>query len=159
MSRTPATRALDRAGVRYTVHAYAHDVKAAEAGGGYGLEAARALGADPATVFKTLLVDVDGALVVAICPVTARLDLKAVAKAAGGKRCALAEPGAARRATGYILGGISPLGQKKRLPTLLDSSARAYPTILVSAGRRGLDLELGPQDLLTLTGGRLAVLT
>lgn len=159
MSKTPATRALDAAGVGYTVHEYPHDVHAAQAAGGYGLEAAHALGADPATVFKTLLVDVDGALVVAVCPVTARLDLKAVAKAAGGKRSAMADPADARRATGYIIGGISPLGQKRRLPTLLDTSARDHRTILVSGGRRGLDLELAPADLLTLTGGRLAALT
>ncbi len=158
MSKTPATRALDRARIAYTVHEYPHDEKTAEAAGGYGQEAAHALGVDPATVFKTLLVDVDGALVVAICPVDARLDLKAVARAAGGKKAALADPGVAQRATGYVVGGISPLGQKKRLTTLLDASAQQHPTILVSGGRRGLDLELAPGDLLTLTGGTFAAL-
>lgn len=159
MSRTPATRALDQARVAYTEHEYRHDGKAADAAGGYGLEAAAALGLDPARVFKTLLVDVDGRLVVAICPVSAMLDLKAVARAADGKKAAMADPATAQRSTGYVVGGISPLGQKKRLTTLLDASASSHVTILVSGGRRGLDLELAPADLLALTGGRTAPLT
>lgn len=158
MSKTPATRVLDRAKVTYAVHEYEHDDGAAQAAGGYGLEAVAALGVDAARVFKTLLVDVDGRLVVAICPVDAKLDLKAVAAAAHGKKAVMADPAAAQRATGYVLGGISPLGQKKRLPTLLDESARSHQQILVSGGRRGLDLELAVADLLTLTAGTLAVL-
>lgn len=139
--------ALERAGVAFSVHEYGHDPQAAS----YGLEAATKLGLDPARVFKTLVVDVDGTPTVAIVPVEAELDLRAL-----GKRAAMVKPGDAERLTGYVTGGISPLGQRRRLPTLLDASALAFDTIHVSAGRRGLGLELAPADLLTLTGGRTA---
>ncbi|WP_098464125.1 Cys-tRNA(Pro) deacylase [Isoptericola jiangsuensis] len=147
---TPAILALDRAGVPYALHPYEHDPASDLS---YGLEAAAALGADPAQVFKTLLADVDGALVVGVVPVAGSLDLKALARAVGGKRAVMADPGVAQRATGYVVGGISPLGQKQRLRTVLDSSATAFDAVYVSAGRRGLDLSLAPTDLLRLTGG------
>lgn len=153
---TPATRALEQAKVPHTVRAYEHDAAAAEAAGGYGLEAAAALGVEPARVLKTLLADVDGRLVVAVVPVTGQLDLKAVAAAVGGKRARMADPGAAERATGYVVGGISPLGQKRRLATVVDASALGHGTVLVSAGRRGVDVELAPQDLVRLTGAVVA---
>lgn len=149
---TPATRALEQAKVAHTVRSYEHDATAAEAAGGYGLEAAAALGVEPARVLKTLLADVDGRLVVAVVPVTGQLDLKAVAAAVGGKKARMADPGAAERATGYVVGGISPLGQRKRLTTVVDASALAHENVLVSAGRRGVDVELAPQDLVRLTG-------
>lgn len=144
---TPATVALTREGVTFTVHAYEHDPDAAS----YGEEAASVLGVPAERVFKTLLADVDGALTVAVVPVAGRLDLKALAAAVGGKRAAMADPAAAERATGYVLGGISPLGQKRRHPTVLDDSALTLPTIYVSAGRRGLEIELTPTDLIRLT--------
>jgi Cys-tRNA(Pro)/Cys-tRNA(Cys) deacylase len=149
---TPATVALARAGVAFTVHAYEHDPRAAA----YGLEAAEKLGLDPERVFKTLLAAVDGSLAVAIVPVTMLLDLKALAQALGGKRAEMADPAVAERRTGYVVGGISPIGQKTALPTVLDESAILCETILVSGGRRGLDLELAPDDLLAVTGGRYA---
>jgi len=149
---TPATTALDRAGVMYTVHAYAHDPSTAS----YGTEAAEALGLDPATVFKTLLALVDDALVVAVVPVTGQLDLKALAAAAGGKRAVMAPPEVAERSTGYVVGGISPLGQRRALPTYVDVSARDLPTMYVSAGRRGCDLGLAPADLMSLTAATWA---
>ncbi len=149
---TPATTALTRLKVSFTVHTYTHDPAAPS----YGLEAAQALGVDPARVFKTLLAEVDGALVVGIVPVTTSLDLKALAAAAGGKRARMAEPALAERATGYVVGGISPVGARRRLPTFLDSSAAVLGSVLVSGGRRGLDLELAPADLLAATGARLA---
>jgi len=142
---TPAIVAAERAGIPFTVHEYAHDPRAAS----YGVEAAEKLGLDPAHVFKTLVVDVDGTLTVAIVPVEAQLDLKAL-----GKRVSIADPKLAERTTGYVTGGISPLGQRKRLPTVLDESALAFETIHVSAGRRGLEIELAPTDLLALTAGR-----
>jgi Cys-tRNA(Pro)/Cys-tRNA(Cys) deacylase len=153
---TPAITALMRAEVAHTLHSYDHDATAHVRGLAYGDEAAQALGVDPARVFKTLLADVDGALTVAVLPVTAQLDLKALAGAVGGKRAAMADPAVAERATGYVIGGISPLGQRRRLRTLLDASAGDLRTMLVSAGRRGLDVELSPQDLLAATGGQLA---
>ena len=143
---TPAVVAAERAGIPFTLHEYEH-----EAGAAYGLEAAAKTGVDPARVFKTLVVSQDGALSVAIVPVAAQLDLRAL-----GKRAALADRAAAERATGYVLGGISPLGQRKRLPTLLDESALAFETIFVSAGRRGLEIELAPDDLVRLTDARVA---
>ncbi|MBC3763304.1 Cys-tRNA(Pro) deacylase [Quadrisphaera oryzae] len=152
---TPATTALTRAGVPHTVHPYEHDA-AVSAEVGYGLEAAHALGIDPARVYKTLVVEVDGALGVAVLPVSAKLDLKAVGAALGGKRAAMADPVAAERTTGYVRGGISPLGQRKQLPTVIDSSAVEHPSILVSGGRRGLDVELAPADLVSLTGATVA---
>ena len=142
---TPAIVAAERAGIAFTVHTYAHDLTAAS----YGLEAAEQLGVDPARVYKTLVADVDGILTVAIVPVEAQLDLKAL-----GKRARMADTKLAERTTGYVAGGISPLGQRKRLPTVLDDSALAHDTIHVSAGRRGLEIELAPADLLALTGGR-----
>jgi Cys-tRNA(Pro)/Cys-tRNA(Cys) deacylase len=142
--------------VPFTLRAYEHDPRARERGLSYGMEAAQALGLDPARVFKTLLADVDGRLTVAVVPVDRSLDLKALATAAGGKRAVLAEPAAAERATGYVVGGISPLGQRRRLATVVDSSALAWPTVLVSAGRRGLDVELAPDDLVRLTSAVIA---
>lgn len=143
---TPAVVAAERAGIPFTLHEYEH-----EAGSAYGLEAAAKTGVDPSRVFKTLVVSQDDALSVAIVPVAAQLDLRAL-----GKRAALADRAAAERATGYVLGGISPLGQRKRLPTLLDESALLHETIYVSAGRRGLELELAPDDLVRLTDARVA---
>jgi Cys-tRNA(Pro)/Cys-tRNA(Cys) deacylase len=151
---TPATLVLERAGVPFTVHKYAHD----QAASSYGEEAAAATGQDPRRVFKTLLAAVDGALHVGIVPVAGSLDLKALAAAVDGKRAAMADPTAAERATGYVRGGISPLGQRKRLPTVLDASASAYDTVFVSAGRRGLEVELAPADLARLTGATLAAI-
>lgn len=149
---TPATVALTAAGTAYTLHAYEHDPAAAS----YGEEAAQALGVTPDRVFKTLVADVDGTLTVAVVPVAGSLDLKALAAAVGGKRAAMADPAAAERTTGYVRGGISPLGQRRRLRTVLDSSAAAHPTICVSAGRRGLEVELAPSDLTALTAAVLA---
>ena len=152
---TPATTALARAGVEHAVHPYAHD-PAVAAADGFGLEAAAALQVAPERVLKTLVADVDGHLAVAVLPVTGRLDLKALAAALGGKRAAMAEPAAAERATGYVVGGISPLGQRRRLPTVVDASATGHPTVLVSGGRRGLDVELAPADLVRLTSAVVA---
>lgn len=153
---TPATVALEQAGVEHTRHSYAHDPRAVADGGSYGMEAAQALGLDPATVLKTLLVVLGGAprpsLGVAVVPVTDKLDLKAVAAALGHKRAVMAEPRAAERATGYVVGGISPLGQRTALPTVVDTAALRHPVVYVSGGRRGLDLGLAPADLVRLTG-------
>ncbi|KUJ54439.1 aminoacyl-tRNA deacylase [Streptomyces albus subsp. albus] len=149
---TPATVALTAAGTAFTVHSYEHDPAAPS----YGTEAAEALGLDPGRVFKTLIATVDEALTVAVVPVSASLDLKALAAAVGGKRAAMADPAAAERTTGYVRGGISPLGQRKRLPTVLDASADDHPTVCVSAGRRGLEVELAPTDLAALTGAVVA---
>jgi Cys-tRNA(Pro)/Cys-tRNA(Cys) deacylase len=144
---TPAIVAATRAGIEHRVHAYDHDPGQAS----YGEEAAAALGLEPARVFKTLIATVDGTLSVAVVPVAGQLDLKALAAACGGKRAAMAEPRDAERATGYVLGGISPLGQRTRLPTVVDASAPAFETVFVSAGRRGLEIELAPADLIELT--------
>ena len=150
---TPAVMVLQRAGIRHTVHAYDHD----PGSDSYGLEAAHALNLPGERVFKTLVArDDGGGLLVALVPVTAQLDLKRLAAAHGSKRVAMAPPAEAQRATGYVVGGISPLGQKRRLPLWLDSSALAHSTVYVSAGRRGLEIELAPGDLLDLTGGRAA---
>ena len=146
---TPATRAAKAAGIAFRVHEYEHDPAHAS----YGIEAAEALGQDPARVFKTLVASADGDLVVCCVPVTAQLDLKAVAAAVGARRAEMAEVKAAERTTGYVAGGISPLGQRKRLRTLVDDRALGFETVYVSAGRRGLEIELGPHDLLRLTGG------
>ncbi len=154
---TPATSALAAAGVEHAVRPYAHD-PAAAAADGFGQEAAAALGVAPERVLKTLVVAVDGRLAVAVLPVTGRLDLKAMAAALAGRRAAMAEPAAAERATGYVVGGISPLGQRRRLPTVVDASAAGHATVLVSGGRRGLDVELAPGDLLRLTGGVVAAI-
>ncbi|MGV1003680.1 MAG: Cys-tRNA(Pro) deacylase [Candidatus Nanopelagicales bacterium] len=149
---TPATRVLAEHGITHVMHVYPHDERAKS----YGAEAAEALGISPRRVFKTLVLDADGRLVVAILPVADQLDLKALAAAVGSKRAKLAAPPDVRRATGYVLGGVSPLGQKQEHPTVLDDSALDYDTILVSGGRRGLDVELSPQDLIELTNARVA---
>jgi Cys-tRNA(Pro)/Cys-tRNA(Cys) deacylase len=140
---TPATKAARTAGVAFEVHEYRHDPKAES----YAGEAADALGLDPACVFKTLVVQVDEELVVCLVPARSRLDLKAV-----GKRAAMADPSRAQKVTGYVTGGISPLGQRRRLRTLVDASALEHETVYVSAGRRGLEIELAPADLVALTG-------
>ncbi|MFE0573738.1 Cys-tRNA(Pro) deacylase [Streptomyces albogriseolus] len=149
---TPATVALTAAGVPFSVHSYDHDPSHPS----YGEEAAEAMGVSPDRVFKTLVADVDGALTVAVVPVAGQLDLKALASAAGGKRASMADPALAERTTGYVRGGISPLGQRKKLPTVLDASATRHGTICVSAGRRGLEVELAPTDLARLTSAVLA---
>jgi Cys-tRNA(Pro)/Cys-tRNA(Cys) deacylase len=153
---TPATALLAARKVAHTVRAYAHEPQAHERGLAYGIEAAQALGLDPRQVFKTLVAEVDGTLTVAVVPVDGQLDLKALATAVDGKRATMADPSDAERATGYVIGGISPLGQRKRLPTVVDASALDFATVLVSAGRRGVDVELAPADLLRLTGARAA---
>jgi Cys-tRNA(Pro)/Cys-tRNA(Cys) deacylase len=149
---TPALVILQRSGVDFSVHTYAHD-PAAES---FGMEAAEALDLDPATVFKTLLAEVDGASTVAIVPVTGQLDLKGLAAARGGKRARMMEVAAAERMTGYVAGGISPLGQRKALPTVIDTSAEGLATIYVSGGQRGLDIGIAPADLLRLTAATCA---
>jgi len=158
MSGTPATSALTLAGIAFTEHAYQHDPGATN----FGLEAADALALstaiEPERVFKTLLADVDGRLVVGIVPVTGKLDLKALAAAVGGKKAAMADPAIAERRTGYVVGGISPIGQKTPHPTVLDETAELWDTVFVSGGRRGLDLELAPGDLITATGAVLAAI-
>ncbi len=145
---TPATVALDAAGIAYGLRPYEHDPRAES----YGEEAAAALGVDPARVFKTLLASLDGSLVVAVVPVSGRLDLKALARALGGSKAVMAEVAAAERATGYVAGGISPVGQKRPHPTVVDTTALDHATVLVSGGRRGLDLEMAPADLVAITG-------
>lgn len=149
---TPATAALGSLGVAFTPHAYEHRPGST----GYGREAAEALGVDGNRVFKTLLADADGALVVAIVPVTGTLDLKALAAAVGAKRAGMADPALAERKTGYVVGGISPIGQRSRLRTVLDASATGFATVFVSGGRRGFDIELAPGDLVSSTGAILA---
>lgn len=149
---TPATVALTAAGVTFVPRAYDHDPRAAA----FGLEAAEKLGVEAERVFKTLLASVDGALVVGIVPVAEQLDLKALAQAVGGKRAEMADPALAERKTGYVVGGISPIGQKTALPTVLDETAILFESILVSGGRRGFDLELAPDDLLRVTAGSYA---
>jgi Cys-tRNA(Pro)/Cys-tRNA(Cys) deacylase len=149
---TPATVALSAAGIQFTAHAYEHD----PANTNFGLEAASALKLDPEQVFKTLMADVDGALVVAIVPVTGKLDLKALAAAVGGKKAEMADAKLAERKTGYVVGGISPIGQKTRHQTVLDETAELYDTVFVSGGRRGFDVELSPGDLVRITGASVA---
>jgi Cys-tRNA(Pro)/Cys-tRNA(Cys) deacylase len=152
---TPATLAAERAGIEFQVHEYEHDPRAPA----YGLEAADRLGLDPARVLKTLVAELDGQrLAVALVPSARELNLKALAGAAEAKRAALADPRDAERATGYVVGGISPLGQRRRLPTFVDGAAPADGHVFVSGGRRGLELELSLADLLRLTGGRQAPL-
>jgi Cys-tRNA(Pro)/Cys-tRNA(Cys) deacylase len=152
VSGTPATVALRAAGIPFTEHAYEHD----PAQTNYGLEAASALGLDPDRVFKTLLADVDGRLVVGIVPVTGKLDLKHLAAAVGGKRATMADPAVAERRTGYVVGGISPIGQKTAHPTVLDETAELWETVFVSGGRRGFDIELAPADLVRITNAIVA---
>ncbi|MGY1824957.1 MULTISPECIES: Cys-tRNA(Pro) deacylase [unclassified Blastococcus] len=155
MAATPAVRVLEQAKVAHSLHPYDPEHPSDQ---GHGEAAVAALGADPHQVFKTLVTRVDGALTVAVVPVSGTLDLKALAAAAGGRRAAMAEPADAERATGYVLGGISPLGQRKLLPTVVDSSALDFPTVLVSAGKRGLQLELPPAELVRLTRARTAAI-
>ena len=144
---TPATAALTRAGVAFTLHPYTH----ADGQRHFGDEATAALGLDPARVFKTLMATVDGRLATAVVPVSGQLDLKALARALGASRAAMADVVAAERATGYVAGGISPVGQRRSHPTVLDSTALDHPSVFVSAGRRGLDLEIAPADLVRIT--------
>jgi Cys-tRNA(Pro)/Cys-tRNA(Cys) deacylase len=146
VARTPAIAAAEQAGIAFRTHAYDHDSGADS----YGREAADKLGLDPRVVFKTLVIDLDGKPAIAILPVSTQLDLRAL-----GKRATLAERTVAERTTGYVLGGISPLGGRKRLPTVLDSSALEHETIHVSAGRRGLEIELAPHDLARLTDAEI----
>ena len=155
---TPATVALERAGIGVVLHDYAHDPKAHARGQSYGLEAASALGLDPARVFKTLVASVDGRLAVAVIPVSGELSLKALARALGGSRATMADLGDAERATGYVAGGISPIGQRRPLPTVVDETVTRHATVFVSAGRRGLELEIAPADLLEVTGATTAPL-
>ena len=151
---TPATVALNAAGIAFTAHAYEHD----PANTNFGLEAASALNLDPDQVFKTLMADVDGRLVVAIVPVTGKLDLKALAAAVGGKKAEMADAKLAERKTGYVVGGISPIGQKTPHTTVLNETAELYDTVFVSGGRRGFDIEIAPRDLLLITGGITAAI-
>jgi Cys-tRNA(Pro)/Cys-tRNA(Cys) deacylase len=151
VAATPAVRVLERARVAHTLHTYDPEHPSDQ---GHGEAAVAALGADPRQVFKTLVTRVDGVLTVAVVPVSGTLDLKALASAAGGRKAVMADPADAERTTGYVLGGISPLGQRKALPTVLDESALGFETVLVSAGRRGLQVELAPADLARLTRAR-----
>lgn len=157
---TRAVEVVRAAGVGVIVHEYEVSgparLRDRERRPSYGLDAAAALGLDPGRVFKTLVASVDDRLVAALVPVAGELDLKALAAALGGRRAAMAEPAEAERATGYVVGGISPLGQRRRLPTVLDASAPGWPTVFVSGGRRGLQLELAPADLALLTGAAVA---
>ena len=144
---TQATLALDRVGVSYTRHTYDHDPSARS----FGLEAAAVLGVDPQRVLKTLLVDTARGLAVGIVPVAGQLDLKSLAAALGVKSVMMADPLAAQRSSGYVVGGISPVGQKRALPTVLDDTAYGFETVFVSGGRRGFDIELSPADLASIT--------
>lgn len=156
MAKTPACVELDTAGVSYVLHPYDHDPTADS----YGMEAAEALGLDPDQVFKTLMAVLDtGDLVVAIVPVSGRLNLKALARAAGAKRATMADVAVAERISGYVAGGISPFGQRRRLPTWVDETAECVDVMFVSAGRRGLDLEIAPGDLLAVTDAKTAALS
>ena len=147
---TPGINAAKKAKVNHRIHEYQHD----PANESFGTEAAEKMGVDPVRVFKTLVVAIDGKdLAVGVVPVTSMLSMKLVAKAAGGKKAVMADKQDVQRSTGYVLGGVSPLGQKKRLKTFIDDSAQSFDTIYVSAGRRGLEIELAPQDLAKLTGG------
>jgi Cys-tRNA(Pro)/Cys-tRNA(Cys) deacylase len=152
---TPATAALTRAGVEFTLHPYAH----VDGERHFGDEATTALGLDPDRVFKTLVVELAGrgsSLAVAVVPVARQLDLKALALVLGAKRAGMADAVAAQRSSGYVLGGISPFGQRTALPTVVDETALAFPTVFVSAGRRGLQVELAPDDLVAVTGAQVA---
>jgi len=152
---TPGIKAADRAGIEYSLHDYKHDPDAES----WGLEAAEKLGVDPGQVFKTLVAILDGKeLIVGMVPVNAMLNLKQLAKAAGGKKAAMADRQTVERSTGYVLGGVSALGQKKRLRTFIDDSAEKFETLFISAGRRGLDIELAPAALTAVIGGTLAPL-
>jgi len=149
---TRATEVLDRLGVHYTIRRYTHDPGQSS----YGQEASAALGVPAERVFKTLLADVDGQLTVAVVPVSGSLDTKALATAAGGKRAAMADPAVAERASGYVTGGISPIGLRRPLPVVVDETALRYPTIFCSGGQRGMQVELAPADLVAAAGARIA---
>lgn len=149
---TPAFVALHRASIPFTPHTYVHDPRAES----FGMEAAQALGVEPGRVFKTLMAEVDGELCVGVVPVMGSLDLKALADALNGKRAQMADAAHAQRATGYVIGGISPLGQKRRHRTVIDKTSAQWPTIFVSGGRRGLEAELHPDDLVRLTSAVVA---
>ncbi|HEY7013549.1 MAG TPA: Cys-tRNA(Pro) deacylase [Streptosporangiaceae bacterium] len=151
-SGTAATALLTKQRIPHSVHTYTHDPRHAS----YGAEASEALGVEPGRVLKTLVADVDGKLTVGVVPVAAQLDLKALAAAVGGKKAALADVAAAERATGYVAGGISPVGQRKRLPVVIDSTAMDYPTVFCSGGRRGLEIELAPADLVRAAAATVA---
>jgi Cys-tRNA(Pro)/Cys-tRNA(Cys) deacylase len=152
---TTATIALERAKVPYTLHEYPHDPRASS----YGMEASEALGIAPERMFKTLVASVDGsALAVGVVPVHRQLDLKRLAAAVGGKKAVMAEVAAAERATGYVAGGISPVGQRRRLPVVVDASALEFPTMFCSGGRRGLEIELAPADLIRAAGATVAAI-
>jgi Cys-tRNA(Pro)/Cys-tRNA(Cys) deacylase len=153
---TPAIAELEQAGVAHVVHEYE---VTESVGAGYGEAVARAIGADPATVLKTLVVSTDAGPVVAVIPVVGRLSTKALARLAGAKRATMAEPAEAERLTGYVVGGVSPFGQRRSLRLFLDESALAHPVVFVSAGRRGLQVEVAPGELLRLTGGTAGPLT
>jgi Cys-tRNA(Pro)/Cys-tRNA(Cys) deacylase len=152
--RTPATALLTKQRVPHTLHSYEHDPRHAS----FGSEASEVLGLPPERVFKTLVAEVDGTLTVGVVPVVHQLDLKALAAAVGGKKGRMAEVAAAERATGYVAGGISPLGQRKRLQVVVDESARGYETVFCSGGRRGLEIEIAPADLVRLTGAVVAAI-
>jgi Cys-tRNA(Pro)/Cys-tRNA(Cys) deacylase len=149
---TPATSALQRAGIPFTLHEYAHDPRH----GSFGLEASQALGVPPERVFKTLIAEVDGKLVTGVVPAGGQLDLKALAAAVGGKRAAMAPAAEAEKATGYVAGGISPVGHRRRLPVVVDASALGFATVFCSGGRRGLEIELAPADLVRAAGATVA---
>jgi len=149
---TPATVALRAAGIPFTQHEYDHD----PANRNFGTEAADVLGVDPERVFKTLMVDLDGRLVVAVVPVTGKLDLGALAASAHGKRATMSDPAVAERKTGYLVGGISPIGQKSPALTVVDETVELFDTVFVSGGRRGFDVELAPADLIRVTGATVA---
>ena len=162
---TPAVVALRAAGVAFTVHEYAHDPRVGAPAlrrsrsdrlEGFGLEAAHELGLDPDRVYKTLMASADGRLVVAVVPVSGKLDLKSLARALGASKASMAEVQDAERATGYVAGGISPFGQKRPHPTVVDETAELWDTVYVSGGRRGLDVEIAPADLIEVTGAIVA---
>jgi len=153
---TPGINVAKKNKIKHTIHEYDHD----PASESYGTEAAQKLGLSEERVFKTLVVALDGqVLAVGVVPVCSMLNMKLMAKAAGAKKAAMAEKAAVERATGYVLGGVSPLGQKKRLPTIIDASAKNFSTIYVSAGRRGLEIELAPEDLRLLVNGTFAAIS
>jgi Cys-tRNA(Pro)/Cys-tRNA(Cys) deacylase len=152
---TPATKLLTSAGVKFTEHEYSHDLNSTS----FGLEAAEKLGVDPHRVFKTLIANVDEIFAVAIVPVNQQVSLKSLSRTLGAKRAAMADPAHAARLTGYVVGGISPLGQKRLLTTVIDASAQDFETILVSGGRRGFDIELSPSDLAELLSAVFAEIT
>lgn len=152
---TTATAALERAKIPFTLHEYPHDPRHES----YGREACEALGIPAGRVFKTLIAEVDGALVAGVVPVDGQLDLKALAAARGGKRAAMAQVTAAERATGYVAGGISPVGQRRRLPVVLDESALRFGTVFCSGGRRGLEIEIAPADLVRAAGASVAAIS